>query len=485
MTKSSKCTTEYLIVLDKRSVGAYYNLINTSQMLNKLLENEANIKVVDSKIKYNKEVFDYKVRHGVVNGKEQRYFYASISTDINEFDNYTKLLADIRKTFLQQGFIVETLQDDVSFFYSQRAYSLIHEIENLMRKFITFFMITNVGKDWVSDNTPHQVKIAIEKCKPRDYASELQKLDFKDLGNFLFDKYQKSENGMLHRKIASYKTKDEIVLDDLKSFVPRSNWDIYFKECVDFEGSSLEKKWQKLYELRNGVAHTSSLTRTKYEDIVELVDEVRPVLMKAFNSLDKLNLEPSDKAAISDRVATALDEKVAAYFSEFNQIEESVRALSPESHDLPFGQLLKLLRDGNSISELAYNNLSKLLELKGTVSSEIFPSVENINRFAVKIDEVHDTIQESWSNIVYYAIKELGGKAKLEEIYLKVEEKNERNLFGSWKTSVRRAIYTHSSDVELYNGKYDIYKQVSKGAWMIRSNIDPLMLNEFLGVDDV
>ncbi|MEN2500987.1 MAG: hypothetical protein MHMPM18_005135, partial [Marteilia pararefringens] len=49
----------------------------------------------------------------------------------------------------EEGFILETLQDDLSFYYSQQAYSLIHEIENYMRKFITFFMVAIVGKDWV------------------------------------------------------------------------------------------------------------------------------------------------------------------------------------------------------------------------------------------------------------------------------------------------------------------------------------------------
>lgn len=473
-------TTDYLIVLDKKTVGLYYNLINQREMFIKLLKNEANIEVQNNKITYNKEVFDFRVRHGVVAGKEQRYFYLSISTKDDNLVSYSKLLREIKQV-LGQHFIVETLQDDVSFHYSNRAYSMIHEIENLMRKFITFFMITNVGKDWVSDTTPDHVKVAMDKSKQRNYASELQKLDFKDLGYFLFDEYQKSEVSSLLKKIDTYKNVSEIKLNDLKSYVPKSNWDIYFKKHVEFEGSALAKRWEKLYELRNSVAHTTSINKVQYEEIKDLVEEVRPVLQKAFETLGKLKLDTSDRLAISQNVVTKLDSEVADYFKKFKEIEEEIRSLAPDQQSKPIDKLLDYLKEEGAIASATHAKILKLIELKESVSFDTIPSSESIDNLGNRIGEIQDTIQNTWSKEVYYALEELGGKSKWDNIYNKVEEKTRRKLYGSWKTSVRRAIYTNSSDVELFNGKYDIYRQVAKGVWMIRKNIEPRVLKEFLG----
>jgi hypothetical protein len=474
-------STEYLIIIDKNTAGAYFNLINTTSRFNELIKNETEISVKNNKIIFNKQTFDYKVRHGVVANKDQRYFYTTISTQYNDFSSYTKLLRKIKTVLNQQKFIIETLQDDLSFHYSTKAYSMIHEIENLMRKFITFLMIANVGRDWVTQNIPNQVKVALEKSKHRDYASELQKVDFKDLGYLLFNQYQKSDVAMLQKKIADYNDVNEINLDDLKSFIPSSNWDNYFKDNIDIDGLSLKKKWERLYELRNYVAHTSSLNEDKYQEIEELVNSMLPVLKKAFDTLGKVKLDNSDRLAISERLVTTLDSKVGSYFSEINNLEEEIRALSPLSKHLPLEQLIdELIRDG-LIEKLTADKIRKLIKLKGSVSFDSIPSEENIDAIGISIDELKNQMQKTWSKEVYLAMKELNEKSSLDSIYEQVRLQTKRHLFGSWKTSVRRAIYSNSSDVELFNGKYDIYQQVSKGVWTIRKNIDSTLLIEFLG----
>jgi hypothetical protein len=46
---------------------------------------------------------------------------------------------------------------------------------------------------------------------------------------------------------------------------------------------------------------------------------------------------------------------------------------------------------------------------------------------------------------------------------------------------VRKAIYTNSSDADLFDGRFDIYKKINKGFWMIRKDINEHTLKEFLG----
>jgi len=472
--------TEYLILIDKKNSSALFNLISSANRFNELLENETEIRIQPNKIILGKDSFQYKVRHGVVPEKEQRYFYVTVTTVNKDFTAYTKVLRAIKGTVKQQSFIIETLQDDLSFLYSNRAYSMIHEIENLMRKFITFFMIANVGKDWASDNVPRMIKVALEKPKPREYSSELQKLDFKDLGNFLFDTYQITENKQLHDKIDGFDTKDDINLEELKGFIPKSNWDTFFKGKIDCEDSYLKKRWQKLYELRNTVAHTSSLSLDKYEDIEELVNELKPILEKAFNNLDKLRLETSERKAISEKVATTLDAKIGVYFNEINNLERDIRELFSSNEKLSFDEVLNNLVLDNSLEKNTADKIRKLIELKGSVAFESIPSNENINELANKINEVRTQIQGTWSKEVYRALEDVGGSATLDKIYLQIKSCTSRQLFGSWKTSVRRAIYQSSSDADLFDGKVDLYKKVGKGKWMIRDNIDKKLLDKYL-----
>ncbi|RHW76732.1 HEPN domain-containing protein [Colwellia sp. RSH04] len=474
-------TTEYLVVIDQKTSKALYNLVDSSSMLNKMLQNESPIKIQNNQVIFNKDKFKYHVIHGVVPEKTQRYFYVTIKAKTTELVSYSKALKEMRTVFKNQGFIVETLQDDISFFYSKRAYSMIHEIESLMRKFITFFMITKVGKDWVSNNLPKNVKDSIAKAKNRNYASELQKIDFKDLGPILFDDYQNDSNARLHKEIESYKDNENVPIKQLKALMPKSNWTRFFNKHVNIEGPSLKKKWERLYELRNVVAHTSSLNSTQFEEIHELVEELKPELEKAFANLEEVKLNNSDRLAISEKIATTLDVKVGDYFNEIALLQEEIKAIDPSQKELPLTELVKSLIDSNRIEKSTGLKVQKLIQLKDSVSFEGIPSNENIVELANRINDVQKQIQKTWSKEVFLAIEELGGYSTLEDVYKQVESQTQRHLFGSWKTSVRRAIYSNSSDVELFNGKYDIYKQVSKGVWMIRKNIAPKMLDEFLG----
>ena len=297
--------TEYLIVIDKVSTSALYSFLNSNKRFNEFLEQDKElvIQARSSVITYRNITFTYNVKHGQVDGKEQKYFYLIVGNKGEPKSEYRDLLRSIKTMIYEENFILETLQDDLSFHYSQHAYSLIHEIENYMRKFITFFMIAIVGKDWVQDNAPKIVKDAIGKSKRKQYSDVLQQLDFKHLGDVLFSSYQNGDNSKLLNKISSYTDVNQINLKELKDFIPTSNWDNFFKDIVDCDDLYLKTRWNSLYELRNIVAHTSSLSEDNYNDIVNLVNDVRPKLQSAFEKLHTIKLKSNEKLTISERVA--------------------------------------------------------------------------------------------------------------------------------------------------------------------------------------
>lgn len=147
-----KLTTEYLIIIEKTVSEAFYHLCDSVNDFNRLLEKDSNIVIEDSQhIKYKQNLtVAYEVKTGKVEGKEQRFFRVRLTFNGEEsnLEEYTALLRSLRSTVHGAGGQPETLQDDVSFHFANKSYPLIHYIENLMRKLITYFMLTHVGKEW-------------------------------------------------------------------------------------------------------------------------------------------------------------------------------------------------------------------------------------------------------------------------------------------------------------------------------------------------
>ena len=71
----------------------------------------------------------------------------------------------------------------------------------------------------------------------------------------------------------------------------------YFSKYFNID--KLEVKWEKLYELRNKVAHNKSIDRGNYEEIVKLTGEIKIALNKAIDKLDEIVIKEEEKKEIS------------------------------------------------------------------------------------------------------------------------------------------------------------------------------------------
>ncbi|WP_277674338.1 hypothetical protein [Piscibacillus halophilus] len=90
-------------------------------------------------------------------------------------------------------------------------------------------------------------------------------------------------------------------------------------------------------------------------------------------------------------------------------------------------------------------------------------------------------IDNDWLHEVRSALEGLGGKAHLEDIYNELEKRNkvDFNSYVNWKSRVRKTIYLHSSDADIFEGtiggKDDIFYAVrfkGDGYWGLRG-FDP------------
>lgn len=83
-----------------------------------------------------------------------------------------------------------------------------------------------------------------------------------------------------------------------------------------------------------------------------------------------------------------------------------------------------------------------------------------------------------WFTAILAALVKLGGEGTLEEIYNEVERSNTIKLsdYTDWKVQIRKNIYLHSSDCDIFQGVPDdendlIYapEGKGKGRWGLRN----------------
>ena len=290
---------EYLI-----TVKANSDFCADIKGFNSLLESNKNISIDgnNNKITYKGIEVKYEIQAEHLEKENQRFFYTKFKFgNLEKLKGFENLLSNIKEIIYKtgNGNAPQILWDDISFYYSKEAYPLIFEVENLMRKLITKFMLTNVGMGWTKENIPAEVKDSVKGSKD-ETPDFLYKTDFIQLEKFLFKKYSSKPVDKLFENIKKANNESDLKLDELMQFVPRSNWEKYFSDLVDCEGEYLSKRWEKLYDLRNKVAHNRGLIRKDYEEIVTLSEDIRETLYKAIESLDKITLTESQREEIAE-----------------------------------------------------------------------------------------------------------------------------------------------------------------------------------------
>ena len=327
-----KLITEYLVIIDRASSEAFYHLCEKASDFNKLLQTDPEVIVEKTVIKYkNRLKFGYEVKTNKVKGKEQRFFHIRITFDgdDNDIEEYTKLLRSIRGTVHRSKGQPETLWDDVSLYYSHKAYPLIHKAENLMRKLITYFMLTTVGKEWVAEASPIIVRDAIDKSKRKQYLDVLHQIDFIHLGDFLFKAYQTKDMQKLIDTLTKAEKLEDLNLDDLKSHIGKSNWERYFSKVVPCTNEYLDTRWKALYDLRCMVAHNALVGKDEYDRIDHLVGEIEEYLQQAIDNIDKVHVPKEDREQVAENVVSNINASYGYFINLYRLFEKTIDEFSP------------------------------------------------------------------------------------------------------------------------------------------------------------
>lgn len=486
-------TTEYLFIVDKLSAAALYRFCNEASDFERMLQDHDEIRFSRGMLVFGgKHEFRCKIHTSKIRDKEQRYFYLSLSFDGDEaaLDRYEGALRAIRATAQKHGSIPETIWDDVSLYYSERGYPLIHKAESLMRKLITYFMLTTVGKEWVAETSPSAFKEALEKSKRKQQSDVLHQADFIQLGEFLFKAYPNRDTQHLLGIIAKARDATELKLEELQDFVPRSNWERYFADVVECEDEFLNKRWKDLYEIRCKVAHNALVSRGDFDRLQKLLSEVEPPLQKAINNLGKVEVPPEERDQVAESAAATLSAAYGDFLLRWREFEATLirlaDALDTEESSVPRyprspSIVLQSLLNENVISEPFYTSAMEITRFRNRVvhSTETPPAEQALLTYATQLSELTAEIERqlreepSWSSELSRALEALGGEASLADIYGYVEANSSRDLTENWQAIARYTLQKNTPGTKTHSrGGNDLFRRVGKGRYALKSKSD-------------
>lgn len=481
---------EYLVIIEKEATEALYHLCNNVKEFNRLLQANPEINVKSNQIVY-KDSFecDYDIKGGEVGGKPQRYFHLKFAFTGHEdqIKDFTNLLRAVKRSIHNADVQPETLWDDLSFYYSEKAYPLIHQIESIMRKLIVYFMLTNVGKQWVAENLPSTLQDTIERSKRKQYLDVLHQVDFIDLGEFLFKAYPTQRTiEHLYSEIGTAETISDLNLETLNEFVPRSNWERYFSEIVECDDEYLKGRWEELYDLRCKIAHNAIVTKGDFERIKTLVGQVREKLQKAIDSLDKVHVPEDAKDQLAENVASNINALYGEFIKYWNASKEllfdAANSLGLTEGDMdqritPI-QIVRAFKQEQLITDELYQEWKVVTQFRNELvhGARIAVNESDIRDYIAKLESLTNeimlvtrTINQTWKEEIASAIEALDGQAQLSEIYTYLEDNTFRELGKTWKATVRYTLQVNS--VNTQNGREDgIFVHVDRGVWGLSSH---------------
>lgn len=243
-----------------------------------------------------------RVETDLIPSKDERYFLivleAKEGVDVDIFSELGEKVQSISKRLNPTSTVINTIWNDVGRHYSHKAYPVINEIENMMRKLISKFMLINVGINWSKDSVHPDLFKKIEGYSEEElYSNDLYKLDFIHLADVLFKKKRDitiEQMDRLLQKTDFSEADKEIIL----RYIPKSNWDKHFTSILDGDGSNLEVKWNRLYKLRNKVAHNRFITKIEYREIIGICLEIKQLLTSALNKLGEIDLDVEERESV-------------------------------------------------------------------------------------------------------------------------------------------------------------------------------------------
>ena len=286
--------TEYLVIASESYKATKDALKHHIIVDDRFTITEKGKKIV---IHFNNLEINCEINLHITSEHEIHYYYIMFfHENINVISNFKEFLKAIKgRLYDIAKKPVQMLYDNTGLIYSENAYPLIHNVENLMRKLIFRLLFASYGDKW-SEIIPEEITKTAKGDKSEPF---LQRLDFIKLSQMLIVE-PPSETSEIIKSLKKAKTIEDLNFSYIKSLIPLSIWDNHFAKIIDISREALTDGWQKLYQLRNKIAHNKYFTNDELIQVKELCEKFTGILEK---SLEKIN---SDSVKLSEDEADDL-----------------------------------------------------------------------------------------------------------------------------------------------------------------------------------
>lgn len=326
--------TEYLITFDAKD-----ELCTSVEKFKNLLSAHSSISFgKKDKVSYSSKEFCYQLAQGTLTDGSLYYDLTLEVTEPEDQETFKDLLREVRRICTKtSGRNSIVLHDGVGEEYCQQGYPIIYKTENLMRKLIAKFMAISIGYDWSDASTPKEVLDSVRVEGKKEKSNFLHEVDFIQLSNFLFKKYNKADSS---RFLDSLKEKfdDEVIkVGDLKSFSPFTNWEKYFSKKVNCDSEYLRSRWERLYEYRCKIAHCKGITKQELDDLVSISNDIGEKIQAALDSIGDVHIAESEREELAENFSGTASTGAAEFIAKYNKLialTKSVCELTSNEKDI-------------------------------------------------------------------------------------------------------------------------------------------------------
>ncbi|MCH2089119.1 MAG: HEPN domain-containing protein [Pseudoalteromonas sp.] len=288
-----KTEVNYLVVFDK--VKLQYSSVEKIKKLIGMIDGFA---ISENQVSFNGSNFSLIINEEKIEiEKYEKMMLIDLTissrSNENDIDNFSRLLREIRMFVSNNNGSLVPVFDGISAFYAEKAYPYVHLIENLMRQLFAKFLLIKLGPSW-ADSIPSEIT---SRGNGKE-SNPLYELDFIQINDLLFKEYAAKEADSEFLKGLKENGK---VDNTIEEYIPQSNWVRYFQPLVNCEASYIQKRWEKLYSLRNKIAHNKLFTKEDFNEVKKVTDEVKSKLIPAIDKISKIVI----KSTITPEKVTA------------------------------------------------------------------------------------------------------------------------------------------------------------------------------------
>lgn len=316
--------TEYLITFDAKD-----GLCTSVEKFKSLLAAHASISFgKKDKLSYNNKDFSYQLAQGTLTDGSLYYDLTLEVTDSADQETYKDLLKEVRRICTKtSGRNIIVLHDGVGEEYCRQGYPTIYKTENLMRKLIAKFMAISIGYDWSDASTPKEVLDSVRTDGKKEKSNFLHEVDFIQLSNFLFKKYNKADSSRFLDSLKEKADDEFIRVGDLKSFSPFTNWEKYFAKKVNCDSEYLRSRWERLYDYRCKIAHCKGLTKQELDDLMAISNDICEKIQAALDSIGDVHIAEAEREELAENFSGTASKGAAEFIAKYNKLIASAKAI--------------------------------------------------------------------------------------------------------------------------------------------------------------